>query len=96
MTDADIVELQLAIDKFLKAFQEEQENPRERRQSLDIIRVLNPLGDRLTSQYTRDGFKVWYKLSTGQLISLNVNMSAEKEYKNLPDYYKEEVKREIM
>jgi len=91
MTDADIVELQLAIDKFLKAFQEEQENLRERRQSLDIIRVLNPLGDRLTSQYTRDGFKVWYKLSTGQLISLNVNMSAEKEYKNLPDYYKKEV-----
>ena len=91
MTDADIVEFQLAIDKFYKAFQKENaiETPRGKKQSLDIIRVLDTLGDRLTSHYTVNGFKTWYKLTTGQLISLNVNMSAEKEYEILPDYYKD-------
>ena len=40
MTDADIVEFQLAIDKFYKAFQEGIETPRGRRQSLDIYGFL--------------------------------------------------------
>ncbi len=83
INDYDIIELQQAIDKFYKLLAETE----TRKNSSDIIKVLDGLGERLAAHFTASGIKAYYQLSPTQIISVDINMSAEKEYDN---YYKKE------
>lgn len=84
ITDADIIMLQQEIEKFYKKLISSQHKT-----TTDIFGILGGLGDRLASHYTVDGFAAYYRLPNtgGQIISVSVNLNAEKEYHNLPDYY---------
>lgn len=87
VTDEDVERLINQFGDFLK-----KHFPIQRKTTIDIFGIINSLGERLASHYTVDGFAAYYRLPNtgGQIIKISVSMDAEKEFINLPDYYKRE------
>lgn len=56
-----------------------------------ILTLQELLGKRLAAHYTTNGIKAYYKVIPNHIVSIDVNLSplAEREYNNLPEYYKE-------
>ncbi len=85
--DTDVIELQAAITKFHQKMRKEAEG---RKSTLDIIRELDRLGERLAAHFTLHGVKAYYSVAPGQIISIDICLNAEQNYDALPDYYRNE------
>ena len=50
--------------------------------SVEVLSLIDNVGERLASHFTGRGFKVFYRLpdSNEQVISIDVNLNAKKEY----------------
>lgn len=75
--------------EYLEKVKNEITSIQQRKTTTDIFGIINNLGDRLASHYTFNGFSAFYRLPNtgGQIIKISVDMDAEKEYNNLPDWY---------
>lgn len=83
--DEDVVKLYNDIMSFCDKVKKDMQSCTS---ATDLLSGLNVPGERIASHYTGDGFKAWYRCENGQIMSVTVNLNAEKEYEELPDYCK--------